>query len=360
MSGKTTRKRILMCGPAMSVKGGMTSVIQNYRRAPWGEFEIVYLPTYVEKKKWQVSLYFFAAYWKALALYFSKRCCAVYLHTAEKGSFFRKAILALTFHAFGAKIVFHHHAAEFEPFYERLPDAGKQFVRRALEMADQNFVLSGSFARWLREKAPGARVTVLYNAVPVFPENPYCADATRILFLGRLGERKGTYDLLQAIERLDAALPQEISFLLCGDGETARVNEWIERAGLRRRVAHVGWIGREEKEKLLPQVMLHVLPSYHEGLPMSILETMARGIPNISTRIAAIPEVIRDGENGFLIEPGDVSALAGRIQTLCADRALRKKMSEAAWREISENFSLARHMETLLENLRMLFAQGNR
>ena len=93
---------------------------------------------------------------------------------------------------------------------------------------------------------------------------------------------------------------------------------------------------------------------------MSILETMARGIPNISTRIAAIPEVIRDGENGFLIEPGDVSALAGRIQTLCADRALRKKMREAAWREISENFSLARHMETLLENLRMLFAQGNR
>ena len=74
--------------------------------------------------------------------------------------------------------------------------------------------------------------------------------------------------------------------------------------------------------------MLHVLPSYREGLPMSILETMGQGIPNISTRIASIPEVIQDGENGFLITLGDVEALQNRILKLVSEDRLRRNFQK--------------------------------
>ena len=93
--------------------------------------------------------------------------------------------------------------------------------------------------------------------------------------------------------------------------------------------------------------MLHVLPSYREGLPMSILETMGQGIPNISTRIASIPEVIQDGENGFLITPGDVEALQDRILKLVSEDRLRREFSEKGARLIREAFSLKASIERL-------------
>ena len=93
--------------------------------------------------------------------------------------------------------------------------------------------------------------------------------------------------------------------------------------------------------------MLHILPSYREVLPMSILETMAYGIPNISTRIASIPEVIEDGVNGFLIEPGDLEALKEKILTLSTDTLLRLKFSQAAYEKTAAKFSLSSNIAAL-------------
>ena len=80
---------------------------------------------------------------------------------------------------------------------------------------------------------------------------------------------------------------------------------------------------------------------------MTILETMARGIPNISTRIASIPEVIRDGENGYMITPGDVESLAMYIEKLVTDAELRCKFSCASYDLITNNFSLNTNIEKL-------------
>jgi len=295
------KKKILMCGSDLNVRGGMTSVIKNYLEYPdWGKYEICYIPTHIETNKILVAAYFFRAYIKIIFKALRGDFELAYFHTAERGSFFRKSILVHTFGKLGIKTVMHHHAAEFEEFYANLNDRMKHYVNYTLEKTNLNIVLSNRLIKMITDKAPTANVKVLYNAVETYEDNPYNPDARNILFLGRLGARKGTYDLLKVIKELDPLLPADVKFYLCGDGEIDNVKKLITEYGIVHRIAHVGWINSEQKKEYFADTMINVLPSYNEGLPMSILETMAYGIPNISTGIASIPEVISDGKNGFI------------------------------------------------------------
>lgn len=210
----------------------------------------------------------------------------------------------------------HHHAAEFELFYTSLSERRKKYVRHILELTDLNIVLGEEFAQLLRNKASKAKVKVLYNAVGTYSYNPYNKDARNILFLGVLCERKGVYNLLQAIKLLDPQIDKTIKLYLCGDGEMEKVKQMIKELGISHRIAHLGWIVGEQKKLFMANAMVNVLPSYNEGLPMTILETMAYGIPNISTSIASIPEVLHNNDNGFLVKPGDIDALAEVLKKL--------------------------------------------
>ena len=89
--------------------------------------------------------------------------------------------------------------------------------------------------------------------------------------------------------------------------------------------------------------LINVLPSYNEGLPMTILESMGYGIPNISTNIAAIPEAITDGVNGFTIEPGDVDSLAEKMKNLILHKDLWVKFSNNAYETAKNEFSIKTH-----------------
>ena len=272
-----------------------------------------------------------------------------HLHTAERGSFYRKAFLAKILHCLGVKIIIHHHAAEFDIFYASLNENQKQYVNAILELADVNIVLSNRLIPMIKSKVPKAQVKVLYNAVNTYPSNPYNRQAKNILFLGRLGERKGTYDLLNAIKQLDDKIGLEHQFYLCGDGNLNEVKKRVNELQISHRIAYIGWIDENMKKDILSNTMINVLPSYNEGLPMTILETMAYGIPNISTSIASIPEVLHDGMNGFLINPGDVDLLAVRIKQLITDSTLRLNISEKSYQLISKEFSLEHNIEKLKE-----------
>ena len=346
------KKKILMCGSDLSVKGGIVSVVKNHLSyEDWSPYEIRYIPTHVDQSRFRVAACFAAGWLKAAAAALSGRYKILYLHTAERGSFFRKAILVWTLKAFGMKTVMHHHAAEFEEFYAGLPEAAKKFVNKTLEKVDLNLVLSERLVEMITSKAPAAKVKVLYNAVKTYDTNPYDREANYILFLGRIGKRKGAYDLLEAIKRLDPVIDGKYKFLMCGDGEAEQVRKLVEEYGLTDRIAHIGWIEGQQKAEYLGKTMINVLPSYHEGLPMTILETMALGIPNISTPVASIPEVIEDGVNGLLVNPGDVEQLAAAIERLCGDQQLRMTISARAWKEIGERFSLDIHVGRLKEYL---------
>jgi glycosyltransferase involved in cell wall biosynthesis len=100
-----------------------------------------------------------------------------------------------------------------------------------------------------------------------------------------------------------------------------------------------GWVSGQAKEKLLQRNGIYVLPSYNEGLPVSVLEAMAADLAVITTRVGGIPELIADGSNGVLIEPGDREGLKMSMSTLLGDDGLRRRLADAGRRRIEEKYS---------------------
>ena len=334
-------KVLMCCSDVDSVRGGMVTVVKNYLTCRnWKNVELSFIPTHREGNKLIKSLYFAVAYLRVAARLLEKKVDLVHLHVAERGSFYRKAYLVRLCRRLGIPVVLHHHAAEFEAFYAGLSDRQKEYVKEILEAADTNLVLSDFLKKKLLEKAVRAEVEILHNAVSTDKQYCYRGDKPRIVMLGRIGERKGSYDLLTAVAQIRDRLPLDTELWLCGDGETQKARRLAAELHIEDMIAHVGWISGGELEVCLRDAAVHVLPSYREGLPMSILETMGMGIPNISTRIASIPEVIRDGETGFLLEPGDIDGLKTAILGLLSDKELRQKISRRSYDLITEEFSL--------------------
>ncbi len=339
---------VLMCCSDLSVRGGMVSVVRNYLNYNnWENINIIYVPTHISANKVSLVFYYIKSYIKILNILKNEHIDIGYFHTAERGSFYRKALLVRLFKKHGIKTVLHHHAAEFEEFYSNLSDNRKSYVNSILELTDLNIVLSKSLMPMITNKAPNANVKVLHNAVKTYATNPYNKNAKNIMFLGLLGERKGVYDLLKAITLIDDKIPEYIHIYLCGNGEVEEVKNRIKSLNIEHRIDHVGWIDGKQKEEFINNSMINVLPSYNEGLPMTILETMAYGIPNISTNIAAIPEVIEHGKNSFMITPGDTEQLANLITKLCTDEVLRTNISQNAWNDVSVEFALENHIKVL-------------
>ena len=112
-----------------------------------------------------------------------------------------------------------------------------------------------------------------------------------------------------------------------------------EELGIADHVELLGWVRGEDKERLLATAVLYVLPSYNEGLPVSVLEAMAAGLPILTTPVGGIPEAVTDGVEGFLVEPGDVRTLADRLERLLADADLARRMGVAARHKVEAAFS---------------------
>ncbi len=136
----------------------------------------------------------------------------------------------------------------------------------------------------------------------------------RLVCVGRLCEQKGQL-LLVAATAILARRGVAIELVLAGDGEMrADIEAAIAAAGLQAQVRITGWIGSEQVRDELLAARALVLPSFAEGLPVVIMEAMAIGRPVISTYVAGIPELVRDGVDGWLVPAGDVDALADAMQ----------------------------------------------
>ncbi len=153
----------------------------------------------------------------------------------------------------------------------------------------------------------------------------------RFVCVGRLSEQKGQLLLLEAAKRLsDEGVDFEL--VLAGDGDMREALEsFIKKQNLDRKVRITGWISGEQVRKEISSARALVLPSFAEGLPVVIMEAMASERPIISTFVAGIPELVRQGEDGWLIPAGDVDALVGAMKAcLAASDATILKMGAGA------------------------------
>ena len=173
----------------------------------------------------------------------------------------------------------------------------------------------------------------LAPAITKYEEHPHA-----LVMLGRLGERKGTYDLIRAIKIVKNTIPDIVCYL-AGDGEIQKCSAIVAENDIENNIKIVGWAGFEKKLDLLKKTGILVLPSYNEGLPMAILEGMACGKIIISTDVGAIPEVVKE-ENGILISPGDVQSLAEAIIKCCTQKDYAESISKNNISKIEDSFSM--------------------
>ncbi len=155
--------------------------------------------------------------------------------------------------------------------------------------------------------------------------SPATQRSRRLLCIGRLSKEKGQLLLVQAAQLVTAA-GIEFELALAGDGPMrAEIEEQILRLGLAARVRITGWLDSAAIERELGLARALVVPSLSEGLPVVIMEAMAARRPVIAPYLAGIPELVRNGSNGWLFPAGDVVALAAAMQACLAadDNELR-------------------------------------
>lgn len=156
------------------------------------------------------------------------------------------------------------------------------------------------------------------------PATDLPGEGVRLTFVGRLVEGKGLWDLLDAVEALDA---ENVTVTVVGDGPLRDRFE-AEVAARNLPVHTAGY--REDVPAILAASDVFVLPSFREGTPRVVTEAMAAGLPIVATDIAGIPEQVADGVNGYLVAPGDASALADRLGELLDDPDRRATFGSAS------------------------------
>ena len=342
--------KILVIGPSpVRSKGGMATVIEEIVKDKKlnEEFEIDVYESYIDGNKLKVLLFSVISF---IRFYFTKRNYDIYhIHAASYGSTFRKGWYVYAAKKWGKKVILHIHGAAFMDFYAHLSETKKKKVIQILDAADMVIALSEEWKRKFEQTFVLKKCNVLENGIDdeKLKEciTPIAACKENFLLLGRLGERKGAYDLVNAVEMAVRQNPK-IKLYMAGDGEIDKVKAFVAAKKLENNIDVVGWVNFQGKKELLKKVSTVVLPSYNEGLPMSILEGMATGKAIISTTVGAIPEVVSK-ENGILIQAGDVPALAEALLQCSIDTEMIERMGRANISKINEKFSM-RKMHKLL------------
>lgn len=300
----------------------------------------------------------YAAAWPALLRELWRRPRLVHVHMSAHGSLVRKAPIVLLASAMRIPVVLHVHASDLHTFHDQVRRPVQWLIRRTLESATVVVALGRLWTERIGVIAPRARVRVVPNASVIGPPaNPHePGTPLRFLFLGRVGERKGTFDLIEAWRRCAPADRAEL--VIAGDGEVERARSMVAELGLGDSIDVLGWIPTEGVPDLLSSVQVMVLPSYNEGQPMAILEAMGRGICIISTEAGGIPEMLGD-DGGIVLVPGDIDALSGAIRTVIDDPELREALAARGAEHALRNHSAA-SVASLLDEVYRSVLRGER
>ena len=245
----------------------------------------------------------------------------------------------------GLPFTFTAHAKDI--FHESVDPAD---LRAKLRDAAAVVTVSDFNVAHLRETfgADAARVRRVFNGLDLalFPYAAPVERPPRIVAVGRLVEKKGFGDLVEACALL-AARGCRFEALIVGSGEEeAALRAKIERTGLQGRVVMAGPRPQSEIIHLVQESAVMAAPCVvgrdgnRDGLPTVLLESMALGTPVVSTAVTGIPEVVRDGETGLLVAESSPAELADALERLLDDAALRVRLATGARRLIEEQFDV--------------------
>jgi len=309
---------ILIVGPSRRrSKGGTATVIYEHLNNPriTEANQFTCIESHVDGLFLEKAWYLFRCI--CHIFFYHNRYDLVHIHANSDVSFYRKAFILRFTKWFRKKVILQIHGHDFDKFYSTNTASRRKYIENSLRKSDLIIVLSPYWKRFFDNEFRTVPTVILHNGVDV-ESYKSCIRPTSVfnkfLFMGRLGKRKGVYDLLRAIEIVvNEHARGDLIFYLAGDGEVDVIGRQVEEKGLSKNVIVTGWLSNDEKRELLKNVHVVVLPSYEENLPMALIEGMASGKVVISSFAGGIPDLIKPNFNGFLCEAGDIATLVNHV-----------------------------------------------
>lgn len=328
--------RILQIGPLPPPIGGMATLVQNLVETLQGRVETRVLnnakTTRADRPLWAGVLAQLKLLLRLTVLCILWRPQLVHIHTCSYATFWRNCVDVLLVRVLGRKVVVHLHGGLFSKFLASLGVFKATMARGIFRLCHKVIVLGEGWRSRLIPWAGKDRIAVVPNGVALSEQkaqgNP---DQVEIICLARYELEKGQSDLIRAVAGMDTRVPVRLALL--GDeaeaGQKQELERWAEKEGITGICEIPGPVMGKTKEARLRNADIFCLPSYNEGLPISMLEAMATGLPVVVTRVGAIPEVIHHEKDGLLIDPGDVENLRTVLRLLVEDPAKRRAIGMA-------------------------------
>lgn len=320
---KDLSQKVLMIGEYFkhNAPGGMAAVLASYNEY----FEnMQFIPTWrngnILVKIWYAVYSYFFFIWYML---FVRSVKIVHIQGAAFASFERNVFFVKVGKLFGKKVVMHMHCADFESYYN--PSKHKQRIVDTINACDLYLVLSDSWKQYFESIGVKSNIIkVLNNTItpPVTKRVKRSTDILNLLYLGVIGQRKGIYDILNALKDNKEMFEGKVVLRIGGNQEEEKLQACINEYGLQGMVKFEGFVSGEKKIECLNWADVYILPSFNEGLPIGILEAMSYRHPIISTPVGGIPEVVKDGINGIMVKPGNVQEIAKAISAFVGDKRL--------------------------------------
>lgn len=292
-------------------KGGVAQVVNSYSQF----FETFYHVTTTNKtSKFNKILLFFVAYLKTIFYFTTTDIQIVHIHTASYNSFYRKKHFVNLSNFFNKKIIIHIHGGGFKDFYKSNPEKIKKYLLKCNEIV----ALSESWKVFYENELGLKNVTVIPNIID-YPkegiENIKKEEKTNILFLGGISKDKGFFDICSAIiDNIDFFQSNNIKFTIAGAGNISSIDsDYIDAINY---MDFIGFIIGEQKSDAYKNADIYILPSYIEGVPLSVLEAMSYKLPIIATNVGGIPDILKDGINGYMINPGKPNEIFDAIKRM--------------------------------------------
>ena len=339
-------KNVLFIGPHFNLKGGIVTVLKVYKNniRDFNFFSSTFFSNkIIGTLFFPITIIYFLFY-----LLIKPSIKIVHIHGSSRGSFFRKRYFFKISKFFNRKVVYHIHGGEYISFYKKSSEKIKLKIENMINTSDAVIVLSSEWKSCFLKYFSQKNIYILNNIVKFQePIERNIGKKLNLLFLGALTHKKGIFDLLNVIAKNKRYFSNNLTLSIGGNGESQKIKNFIEKHQLQNIVTFYGWVEQKTKTELLLKSNIMILPSYYEGLPITLLEGMSFSMPLISTNVGGIPRILINNKNGKVIHPGNEKEIYEAIRFFIENKNLLNQYGKKSY-EIVQDFFPEKVLQDLI------------
>ncbi|MBM4315492.1 MAG: glycosyltransferase family 4 protein [Deltaproteobacteria bacterium] len=346
-------RKVLLLGPKRTAVSGVSTHLNQLLNSPLADaYRLVHFQVGSEGERegpFDKLQRFLLSPFRLAARIIAVAPDIVHLNTSlDQKAFWRDAVYMLVAKLFGKRVVYQIHGGDLpQQFFGGRPLL-TGFLRQLLRWPDAVVLLASlereAYGRFSRFRT----LRVIPNAIELDDHPPnyrkeFRSETIRLGYIGRLAYNKGIVEAIDALGILRKSGYGQVTLTLAGSGpaeESLRAR--VKLLGLEGYVTFSGELFGQQKKSFWRHTDIFVFPTYQEGLPYAVLESLDSGTPMVTTQAGGIRDVITDGVEGIFVEPRDAAGVAAAIQTLMSDRGRMESMSAACVARAREWYGIDR------------------